>query len=206
MDAFVIRTKRNTSSVKRSPKKKIPSRQRTLNDLKGVVVLENLEKHVKTLNNPGVETASKIKILKNLNSKQPSTEIIVKTGIGKVVKKLCDHPDVDLANAAKLLKETWKNLVERRVELSLSDKTEVATDLETQTIREKARALLFKAYRDVKLETIQTLEKKFYQHFRPCIGNRYRKAVRKVVVNPSSYEDLIKTNQLDAIVSKATFL
>ena len=79
----------------------------------------------------------------------------------------------------------------------------MATDLETQAIREKARALFFKAYREVKIATLQTLEKKFYKHFKPCIGVRYRKAIRRVAANPSAYLELIKADQLDVVVSKA---
>ena len=212
MDAFVVRTKRDNICVKKSPKKKFTGRQRRLSDLQGVVVLEDLEKSVKKLKDPKVEDEEKLRILKALRKKQPSTEIIKSTGVGKILNKLIQNSSsstntisAEVVEAAQVLKNHWKRLIERRVELSLGDKPEVATDLETQTIREKARALFFKTYREeseIKIETLQSLERKFYRHFKPCIGVSYRKAIRRVAANPSAYLDFLKAENLDEIVSK----
>ena len=207
MDAFVVRTKRDNNCVRKSPKKKFTGRQRRLSDLQGVVVLKDLEKSVKKLKDPNVEDEEKLKILKTLRKKQPSTEIIKSTGVGKVLRKLLRNntSSLEVVEAAQELEDYWKNLVERRVELSFGNKPEVATDLETQTIREKARALFFKAYREeneIKIDILQTLERKFYIHFKPCIGVSYRRAIRRVAANPSAYLDFLKAENLDEIVSK----
>ena len=207
MDAFVVRTKRDNNCVRKSPKKKFTGRQRRLSDLQGVVVLKDLEKSVKKLKDPNVEDEEKLKILKTLRKKQPSTEIIKSTGVGKVLRKLLRNntSSSEVVDAAQDLEHYWKNLVERRVELSFGNKPEVATDLETQNIREKARALFFKAYREeneIKIDILQTLERKFYRHFKPCIGVSYRKAIRRVAANPSAYLDFLKAENLDEIVSK----
>ena len=207
MDAFVVRTKRDNNCVRKSPKKKFTGRQRRLSDLQGVVVLKDLEKSVKKLKDPNVEDEEKLKILKTLRRKQPSTEIIKSTGVGKVLRKLLRNSasSSEVVDAAQDLEHYWKNLVERRVELSFGNKPEVATDLETQTIREKARGLFFKAYREeneIKIDILQTLERKFYQHFKPCIGVLYRKAIQRVAANPSAYLDFLKAENLDEIVSK----
>ena len=207
MDAFVVRTKRDNNCVRKSPKKKFTGRQRRLSDLQGVVVLKDLEKSVKKLKDPNVEDEEKLKILKTLRKKQPSTEIIKSTGVGKVLRKLLRNSasSSKVVDAAQDLEHYWKNLVERRVELSFGNKPEVATDLETQTIREKARGLFFKAYREeneIKIDILQTLERKFYIHFKPCIGVSYRRAIRRVAANPSAYLDFLKAENLDEIVSK----
>ena len=207
MDAFVVRTKRDNNCVRKSPKKKFTGRQRRLSDLQGVVVLKDLEKSVKKLKDPNVEDEEKLKILKTLRKKQPSTEIIKSTGVGKVLRKLLRNSasSSKVVEAAQELEDYWKNLVERRVELSLGNKPEVATDLETQTIREKARASFFKTYREeneIKIDILQTLERKFYIHFKPCIGVSYRRAIRRVAANPSAYLDFLKAENLDEIVSK----
>ena len=207
MDAFVVRTKRDNNCVRKSPKKKFTGRQRRLSDLQGVVVLKDLEKSVKKLKDPNVEEEEKLKILKTLRKKQPSTEIIKSTGVGKVLRKLLRNSasSSKVVDAAQDLEHYWKNLVERRVELSFGNKPEVATDLETQTIREKARGLFFKAYREeneIKIDILQTLERKFYIHFKPCIGVSYRRAIRRVAANPSAYLDFLKAENLDEIVSK----
>ena len=207
MDAFVVRTKRDNNCVRKSPKKKFTGRQRRLSDLQGVVVLKDLDKSVKKLKDPNVEDEEKLKILKTLRKKQPSTEIIKSTGVGKVLRKLLRNStsSSEVVDAAQDLEHYWKNLVERRVELSFGNKPEVATDLETQNIREKARALFFKAYREeneIKIDILQTLERKFYRHFKPCIGVSYRKAIQRVAANPSAYLDFLKAENLDEIVSK----
>ena len=207
MDAFVVRTKRGNNCVRKSPKAKFTGRQRRLSDLQGVVVLKDLEKSVKKLKDPNVEDEEKLKILKTLRKKQPSTEIIKSTGVGKVLRKLLRNStsSSEVVDAAQDLEHYWKNLVERRVELSFGNKPEVATDLETQNIREKARALFFKAYREeneIKIDILQTLERKFYRHFKPCIGVSYRKAIQRVAANPSAYLDFLKAENLDEIVSK----
>ena len=207
MDAFVVRTKRDNNCVRKSPKKKFTGRQRRLSDLQGVVVLKDLEKSVKKLKDPNVEDEEKLKILKTLRKKQPSTEIIKSTGVGKVLRKLLRNStsSSEVVDAAQDLEHYWKNLVERRVELSFGNKPEVATDLETQNIREKARALFFKAYREeneIKIDILQTLERKFYRHFKPCIGVSYRKAIQRVAANPSAYLDFLKAENLDEVVSK----
>merc|ERR1711936_1378867 len=103
MDAFVVRTKRDNISVKKSPKKKFPGRQRRLSDLQGVVVLEDLEKSVKKLKDPKVEDEEKLKILKALRNKQPSTEIIKSTGVGKILKKLIRNSSSSSTNSAEVV-------------------------------------------------------------------------------------------------------
>ena len=81
-------TEANDCEQTNSKKTKNVGKQRTLNSLKGVVVLEDINAFVTKLESPEVGNDEKVKILKKLLKKQPSTEIIVDSGIGKVVKKL----------------------------------------------------------------------------------------------------------------------
>lgn len=143
MDAYVVRTPRKIeesgaagSQVNCKNSLRRPSKgQRTLGDLKGVVVLENIQSAVEKLKSSSVSGAEKLAVLKELAVKQPSTEIIVKSGIGKVVQKLMkSEGDRQVAKAARQVKIRWQNLIERRVELSVN-KPEVITDLETRTTR-----------------------------------------------------------------------
>ena len=105
MDAFVIRTPRsiskNNHSASNTKSKVKKGGQRRLNDLRGVVVLEDIQAFVTQLKSSQVASREKVEILKNLQSKQPSTEVIVKTGIGKVVKKLMlKSEDLELAKVS----------------------------------------------------------------------------------------------------------
>ena len=77
MDAFIIRTPRARvkadSKVSKAPQK---GQQRRLNDLRGVVVLEDIQKYVLRLKSDEVESGEKVRILQRLAPKQPSTKII----------------------------------------------------------------------------------------------------------------------------------
>ena len=81
-------TQGNNYEPSNSKKAKNVGKQRTLNSLKGVVVLEDIDAFKTKLESSEVGNDEKVKILKKLLKKQPSTEIIASTGIGKVVKKL----------------------------------------------------------------------------------------------------------------------
>ena len=188
MDAFVIRTPRSceikvgSKDCSSTSHRKSKGHQRRLNDLRGVVVLEDIETYVKKLKSGQVSRQDKLDILQRLTSKQPSTQIIVQSGIGKVVKKLSTTQDQDLAKAARVLKTRWQNLLERRVELSKeADSIEVRTDLQTRQTRQKAIKLLKGKYPDQE-DKLNKLEKKIFNHYRPCVGNKYRRAIRKIVI------------------------
>ena len=222
MDAFVIRTPRTPSRSATLPISKCNSissvesedgdeckivyrghrrgGQKRLSDLKGVVVLEDLEKFVKLLKSKSVseqDNEEKVRVLKQLESKQPSTEVIVKSGIGKVVKTLSKSKGADsrVVKHAKIVTKSWTKLLERRVELSLSEnKPEVQTDLETRTTRENARRHMRKAYPD-HIEAVERLEKKLFDHFRPIIGVDYRRCVRKITISKSKFGDHITDSE-----------
>ena len=77
MDAFVIRTPRDrvkAAKVSKPPKK---GQQRRLNELRGVVVLEDIEESVTKLKSDKVDSSEKVRILQRLAPKQPSTKIIL---------------------------------------------------------------------------------------------------------------------------------
>lgn len=206
MDAFIIRTPR--ANVKAVAKSKAPikgQQQRRLNDLRGVVVLEDIQKYVKRLKSDKVESSEKVRILQRLAPKQPSTKIISDTGIGKVVKQLTKSEDKAIAKAARAVKTRWQSIIERRVELSLNeDKPEVQSDLETKKKRDKALELLCQAYPSLSQEILTKVEKKFFNHFRPCIGSNYRRAIRKVVIQRSKFEKSIVEQDLQYLLEKAT--
>jgi len=52
------------------------------------VVLEKMAEYREALQNPGIDVEQKIKILDELLDKEPATEIIKSSKIGKVIRKL----------------------------------------------------------------------------------------------------------------------
>ena len=130
---------------------------------------------------------------------------VTDTGIGKVVKQLTKSEDKAIAKAARAVKTRWQSIIERRVELSLNeDKPEVQSDLETKEKRDKALELLCQAYPSLSQEILTKVEKKFFNHFRPCIGSNYRRAIRKVVIQRSKFEKSIVEQDLQYLLEKAT--
>jgi len=216
MDAFVIRTPRTVSTEdsgqekalaffkKEKESRKIKS-QRRLKNLRGVVVLEEIKAFVTQLKSSEVGKWEKVKILKKLLGKQPSTEIIVNTGIGKVVKKLTkSSQDPEIAKAARHVKIRWQNLIERRIDLKTGEKPEVISDLQTRTTREKALTLFSEKYPNLSKKTLEKLEKALFNRFRPVIGDKYRRSVRKLTIHHLKFQHLLEANDIDSVVKQVT--
>lgn len=200
-------TEANNCEQTNSKKTKNVGKQRTLNSLKGVVVLEDIDAFVTKLESPEVGNDEKVKILKKLLKKQPSTEIIVDSGIGKVVKKLMlKEQDPEIAKAARQVKIRWQNLIERRVDLKNGEKPEVISDLETRTTRNKALKFFRGKYKEIPEQTLVNLEKALFNHFRPVIGGKYRRSARKIAIHGSKFHHLLEKNDIDAVVKEVTFL
>ena len=89
MDKFVIKTERKLHSenlIKIDSNKTF--KQSTLQSLAGVVVLEEIEKAQEKLQNPNCSIEEKIEILHRLKDKKPSKEVLIKTQIGRTIRKL----------------------------------------------------------------------------------------------------------------------
>ena len=83
MDKFLIRTPRSPQTVLREQKEEPRKVQSSLFSLKGVVVVEDLVKAKNLLRDEDVDPERKVKVLRQLGEKQPSTELLETTGIGR---------------------------------------------------------------------------------------------------------------------------
>ena len=104
-------------------------------------------------------TYFQIDILRRLQQKSPSTSIIKSTKIGKIVSRLADGSKTlldttekdlkvhkQLVKEAKLLKEKWTEVIERRVELKEEgSKIDVKLDAISTSFRNKAVTLMLEA-------------------------------------------------------------
>ena len=72
-------------------------------ELKGVVVLEKLYEYKDALLDPELDPEEKMKILNELIEKQPSTQIIQSSNIGKVIRKLAENTSEGILNMLKRL-------------------------------------------------------------------------------------------------------
>ena len=111
----------------REQKQEVKKVQSSLHSLKGVVVVEDLVRAKKLLKDSEVEEEKKVRVLRQLGEKRPSTELLESTGIGRTVKKLSREGEGEVRSAASKVYRSWKDTVERRVELSHT-KIEVRCD------------------------------------------------------------------------------
>jgi len=173
--------------VLREQKQEVKKVQSSLHSLKGVVVVEDLVRAKKLLKDSEVEEEKKVRVLRQLGEKRPSTELLESTGIGRTVKKLSREGEGEVRSAASKVYRSWKDTVERRVELSHT-KIEVRCDKETESRRSSAvrlvttaltRSLDCSAQR--REELAREVEKEVFTACNNLVGSRYRKLTRKVV-------------------------
>ena len=107
--------------------------QSSLHSLKGVVVVEDLVRAKKLLNDSDVEEERKVRVLRQLGEKRPSTALLESTGIGRTVRKLSREGKGEVKVEATKVYRAWKSTVEKRVELSHT-KIEVRCDKVSQQI------------------------------------------------------------------------
>ena len=107
--------------------------QSSLHSLKGVVVVEDLVRAKKLLNDSDVEEERKVRVLRQLGEKRPSTALLESTGIGRTVRKLSREGEGEVKVEATKVYRAWKSTVEKRVELSHT-KIEVRCDKVSQQI------------------------------------------------------------------------
>ncbi|KAK4320586.1 hypothetical protein Pmani_008590 [Petrolisthes manimaculis] len=143
MDKFVVRLPRNSTN---SPTKKgnRTLKQATLESLKGVVVVEELERARVVLERSDVGSELKVDTLENLLRKNPAKEVLIRTRLGKTIHWLCKCEDKDVAAAAKKVYEAWRSHI-----LSKTNRPtiEVKCDLKTQGFRDTARRMILDALR-----------------------------------------------------------
>ncbi|XP_063597631.1 transcription elongation factor A N-terminal and central domain-containing protein 2-like [Penaeus indicus] len=139
MDKFVVRMPRNSPSS--SPRKGgiRNYKQSTIESLKGVVIIEDLERAKIVLERSDTKEELKIDTLKHLRKKKPAKEILVKTGLGKTVYKLSKSKDEAIAAEAKKVYKLWKDHLLSKVGRPV---IEVKCDLKTQNFRNSARQMI----------------------------------------------------------------
>jgi len=185
MDKFVVRLPRGdkfqNSNNKSSTKVK---KQRTLESLAGVVVIQHIHKQKKILESDSKSLDEKLAVLEELSSKSPSTQTLIDTGIGKTVNRLRKDSDTNVSLAAEQLYIQWKQLLETRVEKS-NNTIEVKSDLETERLRSCSTKFLLKSLESNQIknpkETAARLEKYIYKSSNRLVGKEYRRHSRKVV-------------------------
>lgn len=163
LDGFIVRSPKVSPAS--SPTKKEPGmRQATLESLKGVVVVEEMERAKVVLERTDVSTELKVDTLNHLLRKNPAKEVLVRTKLGKTVHKLCRDEDAEVAAAAQQVYTAWKTHILSKVNRPY---IEVKCDLKTQKLRSSAKQMLLEALqREIEAgveknsEEVEVLERK----------------------------------------------
>jgi DNA gyrase/topoisomerase IV subunit B len=213
MDRFVVRLPRDRdghNNTKYSNSKK-SNKQRTLESLSGVVIIQDIHKQKKILESSSRSSEDKLSVLEELSGKSPGTQILIETGIGKTVNRLRKDTDTSISIAAEQLYIQWKQLLETRVEKSQQN-IEVKSDLETERLRTCSNRFLQKSLeanliRDSK-ETAALIEKHIYKTSNRLVGKDYRRLSRKVVfalkreeyknatISPDQAKQIVQSNRV----------
>ncbi len=131
-------------------------KQLKLNELRRVVNIDTFIKHALILNDDKIVNIDQIEnILMDLSCKTPSKEILMKTRLGFILKKLACNESLPkhLRKTARDLRQRWKEFHKR---LLLAPKCDVKCDKPTNENRMKNREFIKKSLLRISLENIES--------------------------------------------------
>jgi len=187
IDQFIVRTPAN-SCAKASSGSVPRQRQARIEDLRGVVVVEQIERLKALLE---CETQTKDEMIANLNKvrkKIPSREVLQKTRIGITLNNLRKHKDPEIAKLAQEIRSEWKLYFKEKLERPM---IEVKSDEKTEKTRRNAKQMLAQSLKlDDDHNIVNALEKEVFHRKNRLLNGPYQRTIRSLTFALRNKEDV----------------
>ncbi|RUS85150.1 hypothetical protein EGW08_007054 [Elysia chlorotica] len=178
-------------------------KQSTIHSLKGVVVVEDIQRLKCKLQLPAQSVDILIASLKELSKKIPPRHNLISTKIGHTVNKLRKHPDQRVSTEAKQVYVKWKTYFKEKNE---KPQIEVKCDRKTEELRLTAKRLFSEALCVERLHVmVEAVEREVFHCNKKLVNSAYRRTMRAIVFRLRGDEEL-RSSLLNKQISVEEFV